>query len=152
MQHVSDFQFSLHEGLIDDHFGGDVAEFALLPCHYLLSHRLEIPLHPVDPDRDAIDQRERLRVLGQHGRKHTCDNISDPATNGWGVIFALLTGIESTFSPTSYPSRSQRQEVHSVSVQSDAKTRRRLYWHRHRPGDWVGVGINCDLAHAGEVS
>jgi hypothetical protein len=35
----------------------------------LLSHRLKVPLHPINTDRNAIDERERLRVLGEHGSK-----------------------------------------------------------------------------------
>ena len=50
-------QFGLDERLIDDHFRGVIAEFAVLPRLDLLSHGLEVPLHPVDTDRDAINER-----------------------------------------------------------------------------------------------
>jgi hypothetical protein len=37
------------------HLGGDVRQLtSLLPFH-LLSHRLKVPLHSIDPDRDAVD-------------------------------------------------------------------------------------------------
>jgi hypothetical protein len=38
----------------DDH--GRVAE--QMPCFYLLSHRLVVPLHPVDTDRNAVEERK----------------------------------------------------------------------------------------------
>ena len=54
------FQSALDECLVDNHFGSDVCEFTSLPRFHLLLHRLEVPLHPVKPDRDAVDERERL--------------------------------------------------------------------------------------------
>ena len=42
----------------------------------LLSHRLEVPLHPVDANRDAVDERERLGVFRQHRSEHTWNNAS----------------------------------------------------------------------------
>jgi hypothetical protein len=35
----------------------------------LLSHRFEIPLHAVDADRNAVDERERLRVFRENRRE-----------------------------------------------------------------------------------
>ena len=52
------FQSALDECLVDDHLGGDVCQFASLPSFHLLSHGFEVPLHSVDADRDAVDQRE----------------------------------------------------------------------------------------------
>jgi hypothetical protein len=69
-------QFAFHERLVDDYLRGDVGEFSPLPRLDLLSHGLEVALHPVNSDRYAIDQRERLRVFGEHRRKHTGDNVS----------------------------------------------------------------------------
>ena len=46
------------------------SQFTSLPCFYLLSHRLKVALHSVDPDGDAVDERERLRVFREHGSKH----------------------------------------------------------------------------------
>ena len=37
---------------------------------------LEVSLHSVDSNRDAIDERERLRVLREHRGEHACENIS----------------------------------------------------------------------------
>jgi hypothetical protein len=39
---------------IDDHLGGDIGQFTSLPCLYLLSHRLEVSLHPINANRDAV--------------------------------------------------------------------------------------------------
>lgn len=49
------FESALDECLVDDHLGGDVRQFASLPRLHLLLHGLEVPLHPIDSDRDAID-------------------------------------------------------------------------------------------------
>jgi hypothetical protein len=38
------------ECLIDDHLGGDIAEFDFTPCFNLFLHWTEIPLHPVHAD------------------------------------------------------------------------------------------------------
>ncbi len=42
-----------------------------LPSFNLLSHRLKVSLYPVDADRDAADQRERLRVSCEHWCEET---------------------------------------------------------------------------------
>ena len=36
-----------------------IVKLAPLPGFHLLSHRLEIPLHPIHANRDAVDERER---------------------------------------------------------------------------------------------
>ena len=46
------------------------------PCLHLFAHGLEIPLHAVDANRDAVDERGRLRVLCQHRRELAQDNVS----------------------------------------------------------------------------
>jgi hypothetical protein len=55
--------------------GNDVCQFASLPC-FLLPHGLEVPLHPIDAHRDAIDQRERFRVFREHWGEHAHDNVT----------------------------------------------------------------------------
>ncbi len=50
------FESALDERLVDDHLHGDVRQFASLPCFHLLSHRFEVPLHPIHANRDAIDK------------------------------------------------------------------------------------------------
>ena len=50
------FELTFDERLVDDHFRRDVGEFAPLPGLDLLSHRLEIPLHPIDADRDTVNK------------------------------------------------------------------------------------------------
>src|SRR5437879_7512337 len=52
------FQFALDERLVDDHLGGDIGQFASLPRLHLLSHWLEVALHSVYANRDAINERE----------------------------------------------------------------------------------------------
>jgi hypothetical protein len=42
-------------------------EFKLFP------HRLEVPLHSIHADRDRVDQREGLRMLGEHRHKRTIE-------------------------------------------------------------------------------
>jgi hypothetical protein len=64
------FQSALDEGLVDDHLRGDVRQLTFLPRFHLLPHRLEVPLHSVNANRDAVDQREGLRVFREHGREH----------------------------------------------------------------------------------
>ncbi len=44
---------------------------------HLLSHRLEVPLHAVDTHRNAVDERERLRVFREHRCKHAGDNVTE---------------------------------------------------------------------------
>jgi len=61
------FQSAPDECLVDDHLRRDVRQFASLPRFHLFSHGLEVPLHSVDTHRDAVDQRERLRVFGKYG-------------------------------------------------------------------------------------
>ena len=67
------FESALDECLVDDHLGCYVRQFTSLPGFDLLSHRLKVALHPVnanrDAIRDAINERERLRVLRQHRRE-----------------------------------------------------------------------------------
>jgi hypothetical protein len=70
------FQLALHKRHGDHHLGGDVRQFASLPGVHLLSHRFEVPLHTVDTDRNTVDERERLRVLGQHRRERAGYNVS----------------------------------------------------------------------------
>jgi hypothetical protein len=65
------FQLGFDERLINDHLCGDIGQFASLPDFYLSPHRLEIPLHAVDAHRNAVDERERFRVLGEDWCKVT---------------------------------------------------------------------------------
>jgi hypothetical protein len=75
------FQFALDERLINNYFRGDIGEFASLPCLDLLSHRLEVALHPINSDRYAIDQRERLRVFGEYRSEHATNGQGDETTD-----------------------------------------------------------------------
>jgi hypothetical protein len=56
------FQSALDESLVDDYLGGDVRQLTSLPGLHLLSHGLEVPLHSINANRDAVDERERFRV------------------------------------------------------------------------------------------
>src|SRR5258708_15942435 len=73
---LGSFEFTLHKRLVDDHLGGDVGEFAPLPCLHLLSHGLKASLHSVDTNRNAVNERERLRVFREHRGKHAGDNVT----------------------------------------------------------------------------
>src|SRR5271169_8733 len=52
------FESALDERLVDDHLGGDIRQFTSLPGLHLLSHRLEVPLHSINANRDRIDERK----------------------------------------------------------------------------------------------
>jgi hypothetical protein len=67
------FQLALNERLVDDHLGSHICQLRLLPGFDLPSHRLEVALHPVNANRDAVDQRERLRVLSKCRSKRASD-------------------------------------------------------------------------------
>jgi hypothetical protein len=54
------FEFALDKGLVDDHLGRHIREFTFLPGFHLLSPGLEVSLHPINTDRDAVYERERL--------------------------------------------------------------------------------------------
>src|SRR6266446_836499 len=69
------FQFGLDECLVDDDLRGDVGQLASLPGFHLLSHGLEVSLHSINTHRDAVDERERLRVFGKYGSEHARDNV-----------------------------------------------------------------------------
>ena len=69
-------EVALHKCFVDGHLGRHVRQLAPLPSLYLLLHRLEVPLHPVNAYRDAVDQRERLRVFSDNGCEHTGDNVA----------------------------------------------------------------------------
>lgn len=60
------FQLAFHKRLVDYYFGSDIRQFAPPPRFDLFSHRIKVPLHPVNPNRDAVDERERLRVFREH--------------------------------------------------------------------------------------
>jgi len=70
------FQFAFDESFVDDDPGSHVCEFEFLPGFDLLPQGLEIPLHAIDTIRNAIDQREGLRVFGKDGSKCTGNNAS----------------------------------------------------------------------------
>ena len=72
-QVLRDIQVAFDERLVDDHLGGDVAEFRLPPGLHLLAHRLEVPLHPVHADSDRIHQRKSLLMLGEEWLKDAWD-------------------------------------------------------------------------------
>src|SRR5712692_2627493 len=70
-------QSALDKCLVDDHLGGDVRQFTSLPGFHLLSHRLKVSLHSININRNAVDERERLRVFREHRREHAWDNASE---------------------------------------------------------------------------
>jgi hypothetical protein len=56
-------QFGFDERFVDDHLRSDIRQFTFLPRFNLLSHRLEVSLHAINANRNAVDERERLRVV-----------------------------------------------------------------------------------------
>src|SRR5260370_10974000 len=94
------FEPTLNECLVDDHFGRHVRQFASLPCFYLLSHRLRVPLHSINSDRDAVDDRERLRVFREHRRKRTWDNVTKVGKRGVSGRRLFRAGLSSHYSKT----------------------------------------------------
>lgn len=75
-------QFCFDKGFVDDDLGRDIGDFTFLPGFHLLPHRVEVALHPVHTHRDAVDERKRFRVFGQHRRKSVENN--SPAVRGLG--------------------------------------------------------------------
>ena len=69
-------QLALHERLVDHHLRGDISEFASLPCLDLFALWFEVPLRSLDSNGDAVDQRRRCRMFGEHRGKHARDNVS----------------------------------------------------------------------------
>ncbi len=69
-------QFALHKCLVEDHLGSDVRQFTSLPSFDLISHRFEVSLHSINTNRDAIDERKRLRVFCEHESEPARDNVS----------------------------------------------------------------------------
>src|SRR6266852_8336261 len=67
---LGSLEFAFDECLVDEHLGGDVGEFAPLPGFHLLSHRLKAALHAIDANRNAVNERKRLRVFREHRGKH----------------------------------------------------------------------------------
>jgi len=51
---------ALDKRLVDDDLCRDIGQFTSLPGLYLLSHGLEVALHTIHTDRNAIDERERF--------------------------------------------------------------------------------------------
>jgi hypothetical protein len=77
---LGSFQFAFDERLVDNDLGGDVRQFASLPGFPLLAHRLKVSLHSVDTDGDTVDERERLRVLGENRSKLATEAIFEQPT------------------------------------------------------------------------
>jgi hypothetical protein len=72
---LGNIQFSLHKGTVDDELRTLVRKARPLPCRDLLFHRLEVPLHSVDSDREGVHEIDMLSVLGEHRREHARDNV-----------------------------------------------------------------------------
>jgi hypothetical protein len=70
------FQLAINERRVEDQPRCIVADLRLPPQFNLALQRLEIPLDPVDSNRDRINQVETLGVFGKHRRERTWDNVS----------------------------------------------------------------------------
>jgi hypothetical protein len=66
------FELPLDERLVDDYFRGNVCQLAFLPRLHLLSHRLEVSLHSINANRDAVDELY----------KKGCQEKNSPSTGG----------------------------------------------------------------------
>src|ERR1700675_3675532 len=69
----------------------DGGQFASLPCSNLSSHRLKVPLHAVNANREAVEQ-EPLRVFYDHRSEHTwtmSPNSLDPISRDLGLELEL---------------------------------------------------------------
>jgi len=53
---------------------------------HLLAHGIKVALHPVDTNRDTVDERKRLRVLGQHRGERSRDNVSKLWVRDFNVL------------------------------------------------------------------
>ena len=62
--------------LADDHFRRDIGKFAPLPGFDLPAHRLEVPLHSINANRDAVDERTTSSASRARG-EGTSDNVSE---------------------------------------------------------------------------
>lgn len=72
------FQLALHKRLIDDHLCGDVGEFTSLPRLYLLTHRFEVSLHPVNPTAMQSMSENDFECFASTGVKSPANPMSDP--------------------------------------------------------------------------
>ena len=54
-----------YECLVDQQLGSSIRQLHRLPLLDLLLQRTEVPLHPVDPNGQAVLQREVLGMLGE---------------------------------------------------------------------------------------
>src|SRR5258708_34039144 len=54
------FEFPLDERLLDDHLGRYIRQLTSLPCLHLLPHRLKVPLHPVNANRESSNNPSAL--------------------------------------------------------------------------------------------
>ena len=121
------FESALDERLVDDHLRSDVRQFAPLPGLHLLSHRLEVSLHSIDPDRDAVDERERLRVFCEHrsevpGKRHVRTDENAMAA-GHRQTYALVMRVERELVATvGLCSRARRKHSARCPLFADAKS------------------------------
>ena len=75
-QVLGSVQLALDEGSIDNQLRGFIRNPGRLPSLDLLSHQLEIPLNPVDPDGKHVDEAEVFGVLRQHRSERPRDNVA----------------------------------------------------------------------------
>lgn len=70
-QALRDIELTLNEGRVEDQLRPFIADLRLPPLLDLPLHGLEVALHPINANRDAVHQRKRLRVFREDGREHT---------------------------------------------------------------------------------
>src|ERR1700733_3190774 len=94
------FESALDECLVNDNLCSHVRQFTFLPRFHLLSHWLKVSLHSIDPDGDAVDERERLRVFRQYRRKISSERHvrahEHAIATGHRQTHALVVGVPQT--------------------------------------------------------
>src|ERR1700685_1110505 len=88
---------ALDECLVNDHLGGDVRQLTSLPRFHLLSHELKVSLHSINANRNAVDERERLRMFRKHWGEIACEchvgAYEHAIATGHRQTHALIVGV-----------------------------------------------------------
>jgi hypothetical protein len=81
------FRLAFDERFLDEYLGGDIGEFAPLPRLHLFAHGLEVALHSVDPDRNAINQLDHGFL--RHGDTYVTINAPHLGSGRYGGTHAF---------------------------------------------------------------
>ena len=87
----------LDERLIDQQLGGGRGQLHRAPLVHLLLQRTKVPVHPVDPDGQAVFEREVLGMLRENGSvfpvKRKVLANEDSQSNGTAKPKALVMAV-----------------------------------------------------------